>query len=77
MEITVDNRDKRLPIDTEFVRVGRRWTADDKDEYLIEGKVTTKSQIATLVECMGLVYSNPYNFVQQGKISQISSMDDH
>lgn len=45
----MDNRDKRLPIEAEFVRVGRRWTADDRDEHLIEGKVTTKSQIATLV----------------------------
>lgn len=59
------------------MRIARRWTADEKETYFVEGRSSTRGQVAGLVDCLGLVYTNPYNCVQQGKITQIANMDEH
>jgi chromosome segregation ATPase len=76
VEVVVDTNNRLPESDTGRVKLVRRWTADDKEEYVVDGKKCTKSQMASIVECLGLVYSNPYNIVQQGKIVQIAAMDD-
>lgn len=61
----------------QFVKIGRRWTADGKDSLLIDGKGVDKKYFSNVIESLGLSYSDSYNIIQQGTISQIVHMNQH
>lgn len=42
----------------------------------MEGKLVSKGDFEAVVESFGLSYSNPYNILQQGKVNQVTLMDD-
>ncbi|KAL8029530.1 hypothetical protein ABFS82_14G227100 [Erythranthe guttata] len=75
VEIVFDNSDNRIPVDKEEVRL-RRTIGVKKDEYFLDGKHITKTEVMNLLESAGFSRSNPYYVVQQGKISLLTLMKD-
>eukprot|EP00871_Galdieria_phlegrea_P005779 jgi/Galph1/689/GphlegSOOS_G5386.1 len=75
VEITFDNSDGRLPFDKDQVTL-RRIISQTKDEYVIDKKNVTRTEVFNLLETAGFSKSNPYYIVQQGKISAMCSMKD-
>ncbi|KAK4482766.1 hypothetical protein RD792_009934 [Penstemon davidsonii] len=75
VEIVFDNSDNRIPVDKEEVRL-RRTISVKKDEYFLDGKHITKSEVMNLLESAGFSRSNPYYVVQQGKIASLTLMKD-
>ncbi|XP_073271974.1 structural maintenance of chromosomes protein 3 [Primulina huaijiensis] len=75
VEIVFDNTDNRIPVDKEEVRL-RRTIGVKKDEYFLDGKHITKTEVMNLLESAGFSRSNPYYVVQQGKIASLTLMKD-
>ncbi|PUZ64265.1 hypothetical protein GQ55_3G130300 [Panicum hallii var. hallii] len=75
VEIVFDNTDNRIPVDKEEVRL-RRTVASKKDEYYLDGKHVSKTEVMNLLESAGFSRSNPYYVVQQGKIASLTLMKD-
>ncbi|KAL1208824.1 Structural maintenance of chromosomes protein 3 [Cardamine amara subsp. amara] len=75
VEIVFDNRDNRIPVDKEEIRL-RRTINLKKDEYYLDGKHISKSEVMNLLESAGFSRSNPYYVVQQGKIASLTLMKD-
>ncbi|KDP35372.1 hypothetical protein JCGZ_10356 [Jatropha curcas] len=75
VEIVFDNSDNRIPVDKEEVRL-RRTIGLKKDEYFLDGKHITKTEVLNLLESAGFSRSNPYYVVQQGKIASLTLMKD-
>lgn len=75
VEIVFDNSDNRIPVDKEEVRL-RRTVGLKKDEYFLDGKHITKTEVMNLLESAGFSRSNPYYVVQQGKIASLTLMKD-
>ncbi|XP_059659711.1 structural maintenance of chromosomes protein 3 [Cornus florida] len=75
VEIVFDNSDNRIPVDKEEVRL-RRTIGLKKDEYFLDGKHITKTEVMNLLESAGFSRSNPYYVVQQGKIASLTTMKD-
>ncbi|KAJ0399127.1 hypothetical protein P43SY_007533 [Pythium insidiosum] len=75
VEIVFDNRDGRLPVDTEEV-VLRRTIGVKKDEFFLNRKHITKSDVIHLLESAGFSRSNPYYIVQQGKVNALALMKE-
>ncbi|KAF5185200.1 Structural maintenance of chromosomes protein [Thalictrum thalictroides] len=59
VEIVFDNSDNRIPVDKEEVRL-RRTVGLKKDEYFLDGKHITKTEVMNLLESAGFSRSNPY-----------------
>ncbi|XP_008361897.3 structural maintenance of chromosomes protein 3-like isoform X1 [Malus domestica] len=75
VEIVFDNADNRIPVDKEEVHL-RRTIGLKKDEYFLDGKHITKTEVMNLLESAGFSRSNPYYVVQQGKIASLTLMKD-
>ncbi|XP_071736220.1 structural maintenance of chromosomes protein 3-like [Rutidosis leptorrhynchoides] len=75
VEIVFDNSDNRIPVDKEEVRL-RRTIDTKRDEYFLDGKHITKTEVMNLLESAGFSRSNPYYVVQQGKIASLTLMKD-
>uniref|UniRef100_A0A0D3F0B6 SMC hinge domain-containing protein n=1 Tax=Oryza barthii TaxID=65489 RepID=A0A0D3F0B6_9ORYZ len=75
VEIVFDNSDNRIPVEKKVVRL-RRTVASKKDEYYLDGKHISKTEVMNLLESAGFSRSNPYYVVQQGKIASLTLMKD-
>lgn len=75
VEIIFDNTDNRLPIDKEDVSL-RRVIGSKKDQYFLDKKNVTKTDVMNLLESAGFSRSNPYYIVKQGKINQLATAKD-
>ncbi|KAH7431806.1 hypothetical protein KP509_08G067300 [Ceratopteris richardii] len=75
VEIVFDNSDNRIPVDRDEVRL-RRTIGLKKDEYYLDKKHITKTEVMNLLESAGFSRSNPYYVVQQGKIASLTLMKD-
>jgi len=75
VEIVFDNSDNRLPIDKDEVTL-RRVIGSKKDQYFLDKKMVTKSDVLNLLESAGFSRSNPYYIVKQGKITQMATAPD-
>ncbi|KAL4188470.1 hypothetical protein AMTRI_Chr08g160350 [Amborella trichopoda] len=75
VEIVIDNSDNRIPVDKEEVHL-RRTIGLKKDEYFLDKKHITKTEVMNLLESAGFSRSNPYYVVQQGKIASLTLMKD-
>lgn len=75
VEIIFDNSDNRLPIDKEDVSL-RRVIGSKKDQYFLDKKNVTKTDVVNLLESAGFSRSNPYYIVKQGKINQLATAKD-
>jgi len=65
--LTFDNRDGRLPIDSEEVHVGRRVYRSGEGEYLINGQPSRLRDIRDLFAGTG-VSTQAYSIIEQGKV---------
>ncbi|XP_071947976.1 structural maintenance of chromosomes protein 3-like [Antedon mediterranea] len=75
VEIVFDNSDNRLPIDKDEVTL-RRVIGSKKDQYFLDKKMVTKTDVMNLLESAGFSRSNPYYIVKQGKINQMATAPD-
>ncbi|KAI9907783.1 hypothetical protein PsorP6_004763 [Peronosclerospora sorghi] len=73
VEIIFDNSDGRLPVDDDEVAL-RRTIGVKKDEFFLNRKHITKSDVMHLLESAGFSRSNPYYIVQQGKVNALAVM---
>lgn len=75
VEIIFDNTDNRLPIEKEEVSL-RRVIGSKKDQYFLNKKLVTRTDVMNLLESAGFSRSNPYYIVKQGKINQMATAPD-
>ncbi|KXJ23506.1 structural maintenance of chromosomes protein 3 [Exaiptasia diaphana] len=76
VEIIFDNSDNRLPIEKDEVSL-RRVIGAKKDQYFLDKKVVTKTDVMNLLESAGFSRSNPYYIVKQGRINQLAIAKDN
>ncbi|KAJ2089357.1 Structural maintenance of chromosomes protein 3 [Coemansia sp. RSA 487] len=75
VEIVFDNADNRFPTGKDETVV-RRTIGLKKDDYSLDKKSSTKSEIASLLESAGFSRSNPYYIVPQGRITSLTHAKD-
>lgn len=75
VEIVFDNADGRLPVDRKEV-VLRRTIGAKKDEFFLDRRHISKSDVTALLESAGFSRSNPYYIVMQGKVNKLCHMKD-
>ncbi|OOF99544.1 hypothetical protein ASPCADRAFT_203317 [Aspergillus carbonarius ITEM 5010] len=75
VEIIFDNSDDRFPTGKPEV-VLRRTIGLKKDEYTLDRKNATKSDVMNLLESAGFSRSNPYYIVPQGRVTTLTNMKD-
>lgn len=75
VELVLDNSDNRWPNDRDEVRI-RRTIGIKKDDYTVDRKQVSKSDIKNLLETAGFSHSNPYHVVQQGAITKLAAQKD-
>ncbi|KAI8370556.1 putative chromosome segregation protein SudA [Radiomyces spectabilis] len=75
VEIVFDNADNRFPTGKEEV-VLRRSIGLTLDEYSLDGKSVTKSDVMNLLESAGFSRANPYYIVPQGRITSLTTAKD-
>lgn len=76
VEIIFDNTDGRFPINKPEISI-RRTIGLKKDDYSLDGKSATRSDIMNLLESAGFLRSNPYYIVPQGRITSLTNSKDH
>ncbi len=75
VEMVFDNSDGRLPFDKDEVAL-RRMVGLKKDEYVLDRKNVSRTEVFNLLESAGFSRSNPYYIVQQGKVAALCGMTD-
>lgn len=75
VEVIFDNSDDRFPTGGNEV-VLRRTIGLKKDEYSLDKKVVTKSDVKNLLEAAGFSSSNPYYIVPQGRVTALTNMKE-
>ena len=75
VEIIFNNEDRRLPNGKDEASI-KRCTGVKKDEYFVDGKHKSKSDVVNLLESAGMSRSNPYYIVQQHKVNELMRMKD-
>ncbi|WFD44305.1 Structural maintenance of chromosomes protein 3 [Malassezia psittaci] len=75
VEIVFDNKSGRFPLNGSEVTL-RRTVSLSKDEYLIDKKNASKTEVVNLLESAGFSRSNPYYIVPQGRITHLTNATD-
>ncbi|KAG0047526.1 Structural maintenance of chromosomes protein 3 [Gryganskiella cystojenkinii] len=76
VEIIFDNSDNRFPTGKDEL-VMRRTIGLKKDEYSIDKKSATKTDVMNMLESAGFSKSNPYYIVPQGRITSLTNAKDN
>ncbi|KAL8928757.1 MAG: hypothetical protein Q9208_001535 [Pyrenodesmia sp. 3 TL-2023] len=76
VEIIFDNSDDRFPTGKNEVII-RRTIGMKKDEYSLDRKNATKTDVMNLLESAGFSRSNPYYIVPQGRVTALTNMKDN
>lgn len=76
VEIIFDNSDDRFPTGKNEVTI-RRTIGMKKDEYSLDRKNATKTDVMNLLESAGFSRSNPYYIVPQGRVTALTNMKDN
>ncbi|KAF9973960.1 Structural maintenance of chromosomes protein 3 [Actinomortierella ambigua] len=76
VEIVFDNSDNRFPTGREELTL-RRTIGLKKDEYSIDKKSATKTDVMNMLESAGFSRSNPYYIVPQGRITSLTNAKDN
>jgi len=77
VELVLNNKGRKLPIESDNVTIKRTFDSDSKrDEYYVNGKHIHKMDLKHILEATGLSFSNPFYFVQQGRISSIIALNE-
>lgn len=75
VEVVFDNTDRRFPLAKDEVSI-RRTIGLKKDDYSLDGRSATRSDVMNLLESAGFCRSNPYYIVPQGKIMSLTNSKD-
>ncbi|ODO10119.1 hypothetical protein I350_02347 [Cryptococcus amylolentus CBS 6273] len=75
VEVVFDNEDGRFPTGRPEL-VLRRTIGLKKDEYSLDRKSASKSEVDQLLESAGFSKANPYYIVPQGRITHLTNMND-
>lgn len=75
VEIIFDNSDGRFPTGKDEL-ILRRTIGLKKDEYSLDRKSATKTDVMNLLESAGFSRSNPYYIVPQGRVTALTNMKD-
>ncbi|KAF3906504.1 hypothetical protein ABW20_dc0106955 [Dactylellina cionopaga] len=75
VEIIFDNSDERFLTGKDEVVI-RRTIGLKKDEYSLDRKAATKTDVMNLLESAGFSRSNPYYIVPQGRVTTLTNMKD-
>lgn len=75
VEIIFDNSDGRFPTGKNELYL-RRTIGLKKDEYSLDKKSATKTDVLNLLETAGFSRSNPYYIVPQGRVTALTNMKD-
>lgn len=75
VEIIFDNTDGRFPTGKDEL-ILRRTIGQKKDEYSLDRKNATKTDVMNLLESAGFSRSNPYYIVPQGRVTTLTNMKD-
>ncbi|KAK1756055.1 chromosome segregation protein sudA [Echria macrotheca] len=75
VEIIFDNTDKRFSEPGDEVVI-RRTIGLKKDEYSVDKKVQTRSDVLKILETAGFAKENPFYIVPQGRIAAITNMKE-
>ncbi|RDL37443.1 Structural maintenance of chromosomes protein [Venustampulla echinocandica] len=75
VEIIFDNSDDRFPTGKDEL-ILRRTIGLKKDEYSLDRKNATKTDVMNLLESAGFSRSNPYYIVPQGRVTTLTNMKD-
>uniref|UniRef100_A0AC34GRK7 Structural maintenance of chromosomes protein 3 n=1 Tax=Panagrolaimus sp. ES5 TaxID=591445 RepID=A0AC34GRK7_9BILA len=76
VELIFDNTDRRMSaVDANEFTISRTITAK-KDQYFVDGRIVTRSDITNLMESAGFSKSNQYYIVKQGKIAELATASD-
>jgi structural maintenance of chromosome 3 (chondroitin sulfate proteoglycan 6) len=75
VELIFDNSDDRLRTGKPEV-ILRRTIGIKKDEYTLDRKSATKSDVLDILESAGFSRSNPYYIVPQGRVTALTNMKD-
>ena len=75
VEIIFDNSDDRFPTGKPEV-ILRRTIGMKKDEYSLDRKNATRTDVMNLLESAGFSRSNPYYIVPQGRVTALTNMKD-
>ena len=75
VELVFDNADGRFPTGrTETVL--RRSITSSRDEFSLDGRVISKTELANLFMAAGFSKSNPFYIVPQGRINWLANCED-
>ncbi|KAK4941441.1 Structural maintenance of chromosomes protein 3, partial [Elasticomyces elasticus] len=75
VELVIDNSDDRFLTGNDEL-VLRRTIGLKKDEYSLDRKNATRSDVMNVLEIAGFSRANPYFIVPQGRVSRITNMKD-
>ncbi|KAK3692256.1 RecF/RecN/SMC [Podospora appendiculata] len=75
VEIIFDNTDKRFSEPGDEVVI-RRTIGMKKDEYSVDKKVQSRSDVLKILETAGFAKENPFYIVPQGRIAAITNMKE-
>lgn len=75
VEVIFDNTDGRFPTGKDEL-ILRRTIGLKKDEYSLDRKNATKTDVMNLLESAGFSRSNPYYIVPQGRVTTLTNMKD-
>ena len=75
VELIFDNSDERFPTGRPEL-VLRRTIGLKKDEYSLDRKNATRTDVMNLLESAGFSRSNPYYIVPQGRVTTLTNMKD-
>ena len=75
VEVHFDNSDGHYPVEGK-TGVVRREISLKKDQYVLDGRNVTKTEVPTMLESVGLSRTNPTHFVRQGRVTALTTMRD-
>ncbi|KIW04722.1 uncharacterized protein PV09_04455 [Verruconis gallopava] len=75
VEVIFDNSDDRFPTGKPEL-ILRRTIGMKKDEYSIDRKSASRTDVVNLLESAGFSRSNPYYIVPQGRVTALTNMKD-
>ena len=77
VELVIDNKSRRLPIDKDTVNISKiYYPKENKEDLIINQKKLLKSEVYNILESAGFNKHNPYYIIQQGKVNSLINMTE-
>ncbi|MHA1273206.1 MAG: chromosome segregation protein SMC [Promethearchaeota archaeon] len=76
VDIIFDNSDRRIPIDSDTVKISRKINIQGQGKYYINDKATTRRELQDIMDIAGLI-PNSSNLILQGELFRIINMNNN